>query len=211
MRILQCWLKDYLKFSISPDELVERLTMLGLEFESIEYLGRKYDGFVVGRVVDCLPHPNADRLRLCSVDVGGETLQIVCGAPNVATGQKVPVGLIGARVPRSMHDPAGAPFVLSHVAIRGVDSHGMICSEAELDLGPDAGGIMVLEPKARVGQPLAAYLGLDDVAFDVEITPNRPDWLSHLGVAREIGVLTGRSRRCRGCGSARAALRSDAA
>ncbi|HEX9005814.1 MAG TPA: phenylalanine--tRNA ligase subunit beta, partial [Bacteroidota bacterium] len=90
MRVLQSWLKKYLKFSIPPEELVERLTMLGLEFESVDYLGRKYDGFVVGRVLDRVRHPNADRLSLCTVDVGKETLQIVCGAPNVAAGQKVP-------------------------------------------------------------------------------------------------------------------------
>ncbi len=192
MRVLQSWLKEYLKFSIPPEELVERLTMLGLEFESVDRLGEKFRGFVVGHVLDCARHPNADRLSVCSVHVGKETLQIVCGAPNVAAGQKVAVGLIGAVVPRRMHDPAGTPLVLSPIAIRGVDSRGMICSEAELDLGPESGGIMVLEPKARAGQPLAVYLGLDDVAYDVEVTPNRPDWLSHMGVAREIAVLTGR-------------------
>ena len=192
MRVLQHWLQEYLKFSIPPETLVERLTMLGLEFERWEDLGKKYEGFVVGRVDACAKHPNADRLSVCQVHVGKESLQIVCGAPNVAAGQKVAVGRVGATVPRDMHDPSGKPFVLREVKIRGVESFGMICSEAELDLGSDAGGIMVLDPDAKAGRPLAEYLGSNDIAYDVEITPNRPDWLSHIGVAREIGVLAGK-------------------
>jgi len=193
MRVLQHWLQEYLKFSIPPETLVERLTMLGLEFERWEDLGKKYEGFVVGRVDACAKHPNADRLSVCQVHVGKESLQIVCGAPNVAAGQKVAVGRVGATVPRYMHDPSGKPFVLREVKIRGVESFGMICSEAELDLGSDAGGIMVLDPDAKAGRPLAEYLGSNDIAYDVEITPNRPDWLSHIGVAREIGVLAGKA------------------
>ena len=193
MRVLQHWLQEYLKFSIPPETLVERLTMLGLEFERWEDLGKKYEGFVVGRVDACAKHPNADRLSVCQVHVGKESLQIVCGAPNVAAGQKVAVGRVGATVPRDMHDPSGKPFVLREVKIRGVESFGMICSEAELDLGSDAGGIMVLDPDAKAGRPLAEYLGSNDIAYDVEITPNRPDWLSHIGVAREIGVLAGKA------------------
>ncbi len=192
MRVLQRWLHDYLKYSIPPEKLVERLTMLGLEFERWEDLGKRFDGFVVGLVEECSKHPNADRLTVCRVSVGKDVLQIVCGAPNVAAGQKVPVGRVGATVPMDMHDPSGKPFVLREVKIRGVESFGMICSEAELDLGTDAAGIMVLAPDAKVGQSLADYFGMNDVAFDVEITPNRPDWLSHIGVAREIGVLAGR-------------------
>ncbi len=166
--------------------------MLGLEFERWEDLGKKFDGFVVGRVEECSKHPNADRLSVCRVNVGNDVLQIVCGAPNVAAGQKVPVGRVGATVPKDMHDPSGKPFVLREVKIRGVESFGMICSEAELDLGGDADGIMVLDADAKVGRALADYFGMNDVAFDVEITPNRPDWLSHIGVAREIGVLVGK-------------------
>ncbi len=195
MRILQSWLHDYLTFSLSPDVLTEKLTMLGLEFESVERLGEKYDGFVVGRVLSCTPHPHADRLTVCSVDVGKEILQIVCGAPNVAVGQKVAVGLPGARVPKNQHDSSGPPFVLSRTRIRGVESAGMICSEFELDLGKDAAGIVVLNPAAKVGQSLSTHLGFDDIAYDVEITPNRPDWLSHIGIAREIGILVGKRPR----------------
>lgn len=192
MRVLQQWLHDYLKFSLPPEQLVERLTMLGLEFERWENLGKKYDGFVVGLVEECARHPNADRLSVCQVNDGKETLQIVCGAPNVEAGQKVVVGHVGATVPRDQHDPGGKPFVLTRAKIRGVESFGMMCSEAELDLGSDASGIMVLDPEAKVGERLAAHLGMDDIAFDVEITPNRPDWLSHIGVAREIAILTGK-------------------
>jgi phenylalanyl-tRNA synthetase beta chain len=164
MRILQSWLKEYIRFSLPPAELAEKLTMLGLEFESVDFLGKEFEGFVVGRVVDVQKHPQADRLTVCRVDVGKETLQIVCGAPNVAVGQKVPVGLVGATVPHNQHGPAGEPFVLSKVKIRGVESSGMICSEFELGLGPDAEGILVLDSAARVGQSLARHLGAEDVA-----------------------------------------------
>ncbi len=190
MRILESWLRRYLSFRIPPEKLAESLSMLGLEIERIERLGEKYNGFLVGQVLGRAPHPNADRLTVCSVATGRETLQIVCGAPNVAPGQKVAVGLVGATIPQNQHDPSGNPFVLTRATIRGVESAGMICSEYELGLGKDAEGILVLDEGARVGQPLAEYLGMDDVAYDIEITPNRPDWLSHLGVAREIGVLT---------------------
>lgn len=168
------------------------MTMLGLEFEAITNPGDRYEGFVVGEVVETRRHPNADRLTVCRVNVGKEELQIVCGAPNVAAGQKVPVGLVGATVPKNQHDPGGPPFVLQNVKLRGVESSGMICSAFELDLGKDADGILVLDSKAKVGQPLAKHLGVDDVVYDIEITPNRPDWLSHLGFAREVRVLTGK-------------------
>ena len=198
MRILERWLKQYIDFSIEPAELAERLTMLGLEFESVQRLDARYNGFVVGEVLTKEKHPRADRLSVCTVGIGRETLQVVCGGPNVAAGQKVPVGLVGATVPRNQHDPSGAPFVLSRVSIRGVESSGMICSELELDMGKESSGIMVLDRDAKPGESLAAHFGLDDVAFDLEITPNRPDWLSHIGVAREIAVLTGKLPRLPG-------------
>ncbi len=193
MKVLHSWLRKYTPVRLSPDALTERLTMLGLEFESVERLGDRYEGFVVGRVLTCERHPAADSLSMCAVDVGTETLQVVCGAPNVAAGQRVAVGRVGAVVPRGQKD--GTPFTLGAVTIRGIESHGMICSEYELGLGKDADGIMVLPPGAVPGRPLADALELRDVVYDVEVTPNRPDWLSHIGVAREIAVLTGRGAR----------------
>lgn len=191
MKVSLNWLKKYISIRVPVEELAERLTMAGLEVESVEDLGRKYDKFLVGEVLDVERHPDADKLTVCSVNVGRETLRIVCGAPNVARGLKVPVGLVGAVVPHNQHDPEGKPFVLERVTIREIESNGMICSEYELGLGSDADGILVLESTARVGTPLAQYLGLDDVVLEVAVTPNRPDCLSHLGIAREIGALFG--------------------
>jgi phenylalanyl-tRNA synthetase beta chain len=195
MKVLHSWLQKYISFRLSPEQVADRLTMLGLEFERVDHLGDKYAGFVVGEVLSCERHPNADRLTVCTVGTGEEELQIVCGAPNVAAGQKVVVGLPGATIPRNQHDTSGTPFVLSRVKLRGVESAGMICSEYELDLGKDADGIMVLGGNARVGQPFARHFGLEDVVYDIEITPNRPDWLSHIGVAREIGAVVGKNIR----------------
>jgi phenylalanyl-tRNA synthetase beta chain len=192
MKISLTWLKRYIDVKLSPEALAERLTMQGLEVESIERTGAVYDGFVVGEVLEVARHPNADKLSVCRVSTGKESLQIVCGAPNVAKGQKVAVGLAGAVVPHDQHDPSGAPFTLANVKIRGVESSGMICSAHELGLGDDRDGIMVLAHNARVGAPLASYLGLDDVVFEIGLTPNRPDAMSHFGVAREVGVIVRR-------------------
>ncbi|MCS7228677.1 MAG: phenylalanine--tRNA ligase subunit beta [Candidatus Kryptonium sp.] len=191
MKISHKWLKNYIELEANPEEVKEKLTMLGLEVESVEYLGEKFKGFYVGEVLEVNKHPNADKLTVCKVNVGNDTLQIICGAPNVATGQKVPVALVGAIIPRNQHDPEGKPFVLTRAKIRGVESFGMICSEYELGLGDDKEGIMVLDPNAKVGQPLAEYFGLDDVVYDISITPNRPDCLSHIGIARELAVAFG--------------------
>ncbi|MFA5833124.1 MAG: phenylalanine--tRNA ligase subunit beta [Bacteroidota bacterium] len=191
MRISYNWLQRYIQLNISPIDLAQKLTSIGLEVESIEYLGKQFDGFVIGEVLDVQKHPNADRLKLCKVRVetNGESLQIVCGAPNVANGQKVIVGCIGAVVPHNQHDPSGKPFELTKASIRGVESSGMICSEKELGLGDDSSGIKVLEQNAKIGLSLAEYLGLNDVAFEIGITPNRPDCLSHLGIARDLAAV----------------------
>lgn len=191
MKVSHKWLKNYIDLDAEPEEVKEKLTMLGFEVESIEYLGEKFKNFYVGEVLEVSKHPNADKLTVCKVSVGKDTLQIICGAPNVAVGQKVPVALVGAVVPRNQHDPEGKPFVLTRAKIRGVESYGMICSEYELGLGEDKEGIMVLESDAKVGQPLAEYFGLDDIVYDVSVTPNRPDCLSHIGIARELAVAFG--------------------
>lgn len=192
MRISLNWLQRYIEIPFKPEDLARRLTMVGLEVESIERLGKKYDKFFVGEVLEVAKHPNADKLTVCKVNVGDSIQQIVCGAPNVAPKQKVAVGLAGALVPHNQHDPNGKPFQLSKVTLRGIESNGMICSAYELDMGEDKNGIMILDSKAKVGMPLAKYFGLDDVVLEVGITPNRPDCLSHIGIAREVAAMTGK-------------------
>jgi phenylalanyl-tRNA synthetase beta chain len=191
MRIVQSWLKRYLEINVSPEQLAEKLGMLGLEVERVERTGSQFDGFVVGHITEVRKHPNADRLTICTVERGNGKVQVVCGAPNVTAGQKVVLGLPGAVVPHNQHDADAKPFTLSATPIRGVDSHGMLCSERELGLGEDASGIMALPSDAETGAPFARYLGLDDVVYEVEVTPNRPDWLGHLGVAREVSIALG--------------------
>lgn len=191
MKIVLSWLKEFVDVDWTPQQFSDDLTMVGLEVESYEDLSATYDRFVVGRVVACEKHPKADRLTVCRVNVGAEELQIVCGAPNVAAGQTVAVGLVGATVPHNQHDPDGKPFVLGTVKLRGVESSGMICSARELGLGADGDGILVLTTGKPPGTPLAEALGRNDVLFEIGITPNRPDGLSHLGVAREVAMLSG--------------------
>jgi phenylalanyl-tRNA synthetase beta chain len=191
MRISLNWLKRYVEFSLPPEELAQKLTMVGFEVESIEHLGEKYNNFVAGEVCEVSKHPHASKLTLCKVNIGKEVVQIVCGAPNVIAGQKVSIGLVGAEVPRNLHDPYGKPFRLTQANIRGEDSFGMICSSYELDLGEDKDGILVLDHQVIPGTPLAEYLGLNDTVFEIGITPNRPDAMSHIGIAREIGAIVG--------------------
>lgn len=195
MRISHQWLKEYIDFKLAPEKLAEGLSMLGLEVEGFDRLDEQFRLMVVGEVLERTKHPNADRLTLCKVNVGKEVLAIVCGAPNVAAGQKVAVALVGATIPHNQHDPDGKPFTLERARIRGVESQGMICSAYELGLGDDADGILVLDGDAKVGMPLARYLGKTDVVYEIEITANRGDWLSHFGVAREIGAMLGKRMR----------------
>jgi len=191
MKVSLKWLEKYVDVHVPIEELASKLTMAGLEVESMDNLGQKYEKFLVAEVLEVKPHPNADKLTVCRVNTGKETLSIVCGAPNVASGQKVPVALVGATIPHDQHDPEGRPFTLEKALIRGVESNGMICSEFELGLGSDAQGIMVLDQDAPIGMPLARYLGLDDVILEIAVTPNRPDCLSHIGIAREVAALFG--------------------
>lgn len=188
MKISLKWLRQYVEFNITPEELADKLTKAGLEVESIDYLGSKFSNFFTGQVLTVTKHPNANKLTVCNVNIGDSNIAIVCGAPNVAVGQKVVVGLAGAVVPRNQHDPDGKPFELAKVKIRGVESNGMICSEYELGIGDDKDGIMVLNDDAIIGLPFAQFLGLNDVVFEISITPNRPDCLSHIGIAREVAA-----------------------
>jgi len=193
VKVSLTWLREYVEIPWSVEELSERLTSAGLEVEGVGDQAASLHGFVVGQVTSCEKHPKADRLSVCTVDVGSDTLQIVCGAPNVATGQKVVVGLLGATVPHNLHDADGKPFVLGKVTLRGVESHGMICSEQELGIGVDGDGILVLPDDCTVGTPAADALGATDVVLEVALTPNRADCLSHIGIARDIAALTGKS------------------
>ena len=184
MNVTLNWLKNYIDFEFSASELADRLTMLGIEVESIKQPGAELEGVVVGSVSTIKPHPNADKLVLCQVDIGETAeLQIVCGAPNVREGMLAPVATIGATLPMGL--------TIKRAKLRGETSEGMLCSEKELALSEDAAGLMELATDIPVGTPLATALGLDDTVFELEITPNRPDCLSLIGVAREIRAETG--------------------
>ena len=182
------WLKEYVDFDLSPEALAERLLMLGMEIESIKQLGEGLDRVVVGRINTVEKHPQADKLVLCNVDVGsGTDAQIVCGAPNAREGLVAPVALVGAQLPNGL--------TIKRAKIRGEESQGMLCSEQELAISDEASGLMELPDDTQIGAPLVEALGLNDVVLELEITPNRPDCLSMIGVAREIGVTTGNPLR----------------
>ena len=190
MRVSLKWLRDYVDIKLAPKELAERLTMAGLEGKGIEAVGGSWDDIVVGEVIALNPHPNADRLKLATVDLGTEQATTVCGAPNIELAQRVPFAKIGAR----LIDPyTGEAMVLKPAKIRGVASKGMVCSEKELGISENHEGILVLPPEAPIGAPLGTHLG--DVVLNLDVTPNRPDCLSVIGVAREIAALTGESLR----------------
>jgi phenylalanyl-tRNA synthetase beta chain len=190
MRVSLKWLSDYVDIKLDPEELAERLTMTGLEVKGIQTMGGTWDNVVIGEVIALNPHPNADRLKLATVDLGTEQLTTVCGAPNISLGQRVTFARIGAR----LIDPhTGEAIVLKPAEIRGVVSEGMVCSEKELGISESHEGILVLQLEAPIGAPLKAYLG--DVILDLDVTPNRPDCLSVIGVAREIAALTGEALR----------------
>ncbi len=178
------WLKELTPYDGPPDELAHTLTMLGLEVEEQFKPFDPLQDLVTGLVLDCGPHPNADKLSLCQVDIGqGKPLQIICGAPNVAAGQCVAVAPVGTALPDGMK--------VKKTKIRQVRSEGMICSEKELQLGDDHSGILVLDPGCPPGTRLLQALNLDDLIFDIGITPNRADCLSVLGIAREVAAAFG--------------------
>ncbi len=191
------WLSTYVDHDWTPEVLAERLTLAGLEVETVEPLGQSLDGVVVGEVQAVREHPNADRLVLCDVDLGdGAPSQIACGAPNVAAGQKVPVATVGTTL--SLPDPDNPDerqeLTIEARELRGEASNGMICAEDELGLSGDHSGIMVLDEDAPVGTSFPDYLddrGLPstDAVLDIELTPNRPDAASHIGVARDVSAL----------------------
>jgi phenylalanyl-tRNA synthetase beta chain len=187
MKISYKWLQQFLQIDWEPDRAGELLTDLGLEVEGIETkesIKGSLKGVLVGEVLTCIQHPNADRLKVTTIDLGlSETVQIVCGAPNVAVGQKVPVATIGT----SLYDEKGAAFKIKKGKIRGEESYGMICAEDELGLGNNHDGILVLDKEIPVGTAVAEVFNIEtDFVFEIGLTPNRSDAMSHFGVARDL-------------------------
>ncbi len=184
MRISINWLQELVKINVSPEELAKTLTIAGFEVENMEDRRTWADGVVVGKVLECDRHPNADKLSVCQVDIGAQTpSQIVCGAPNIKKDIFVPVATLGSYLPK-------IDLKLKPTKLRGVDSKGMICSLAELGLAKESEGIKILEGDLTPGQDVRPLLGLDDVILDITATANRADALSMVGVAREVAALT---------------------
>lgn len=181
MKISLNWLRDYVDVTLDPDDLAHRLTMLGLEIESVDRPGEAIRNVVIGKILSIDPHPDADKLVVCRTDVGeGEPLQIVCGARNMKPGDKVPTAKIGGVLPGG--------FEISRRKMRGIESQGMMCSGKELGLSDDHSGLLILDAAAPIGADAVAHLGLDDVIYEIEVTPNRNDWASMIGVARELAA-----------------------
>ena len=192
MKVPLSWLREYVDVNIDVDELAHRLTMAGNEVDSVERFGH-IDNVVVGNVLEVNPHPNADRLTLVKVNDGSEIHEVVCGAPNVAAGQMIAYASIGAHLFDPYSDDPKKTRRLRKSKIRGVESSGMVCSEKELGIGEDHDGILVLPEESEVGTPIGDVLG--DAVLDLELTPNRPDCLGIVGVARDVAALTGETLR----------------
>ncbi|WP_071334363.1 phenylalanine--tRNA ligase subunit beta [Burkholderia contaminans] len=190
MQFPESWLRTFVDPQLTTDELSHALTMAGLEVESLSKAAPPTSKIVVGRVLEVVKHPDADKLNVCQVDAGtGATLNIVCGAPNVAPGIKVPVALVGAELPPA--EEGGKPFAIKLSKLRGVESQGMLCSARELKLSEDHSGLLVLPQDTPVGQDIRETLNLDDTIFEIKLTPNKADCLSVFGIARETAAITG--------------------
>lgn len=182
MRVSLDWLKEYVHVEASPEDLAHQFTMLGLEIEKIERPGAEIEGVVIGKILEIAPHPDADKIVVCQTDTGGPApLQICCGAKNMKVGDKVPTAVVGASLPGG--------FKIGGRKMRGVESQGMMCSTRELNLGEDADGLMILPEDLPVGADAKPLLGLNDTIYEIEVTPNRADWASMIGVARELAAL----------------------
>jgi phenylalanyl-tRNA synthetase beta chain len=181
MKVSLSWLEDYVSIEMAIDRLAEALTMVGLEVEAVSDRYEYLENVIIGRIDDIRLHPKADKLKLCILNLGNRTLEVVCGAPNVAKDMLVPVALPGTIFPDGS--------ILTETVIRGTPSHGMICSELELGLGPDSRSIMSLAPSLKVGGKLAKSLELSDTIIEIDLTPNRSDCLSMIGIAREIAGI----------------------
>ncbi|HXC92661.1 MAG TPA: phenylalanine--tRNA ligase subunit beta [Geobacteraceae bacterium] len=187
MKVTYNWLKEFVDFDLAPEELAHLLTMLGLEVDSMEHTGEGLDDVIVALVEERSQHPNADKLSLCRVNNGREIINVVCGAQNFKSGDKVALAQIGATLP--------GDFKIKRSKIRGEESCGMLCSEKELELADESAGIMVLPPGLELGIPLFEALGLKDTVFEIGLTPNRADCLSVIGIAREIAAKLGKKLR----------------
>ena len=179
MKFTLSWLKEHLDTTASAAEICRKLTMLGLEVESIDDRAARLEGFVTAHVVEASQHPNADKLRVCTVDTGGGIVQVVCGAPNARTGMKGVFAPSGSRIP-------GTGLDLKPSKIRGIESNGMLCSERELELSEDHAGIIDLPEDTPIGLPAAKVLGIDDPVIEIKVTPNRADALGVVGIARDL-------------------------
>ncbi|MFO8089027.1 MAG: phenylalanine--tRNA ligase subunit beta [Desulfatiglandaceae bacterium] len=189
MKVNYNWLKDFVDIRVDPEQLGELLTMAGLEVDSIEPVGESLDRITAARIMRVRPHPGADRLKLCDVDTGEETLQVVCGAPNLEEEMVAPFAAHGVRIPNGLE--------IRKSTIRGEKSYGMLLAEDELGLTDDHEGLMLLDDDVPPGTPLSSVLPFPDWVFEVSVTPNRPDWTSVEGIAREIAAVTGSKLRLR--------------
>jgi phenylalanyl-tRNA synthetase beta chain len=181
MKFSEQWLRSWVNPQVSHDELVARLSMVGLEVDSVEPVAGQFSGVVVGEVLSTEQHPDADKLRVCQVSNGSETFQVVCGAPNVRPGLKIPFAMIGAQLP--------GDFKIKKAKLRGVESNGMLCSASELQISEDNDGLMELAAEAPVGADIRTALNLNDASIEIGLTPNRGDCLSIAGLAREVGAI----------------------
>ena len=189
MQFPESWLREFCNPPLSTEQLANTLTMAGLEVEELKPVAPPFTHVVIGEIMQAVQHPNADRLRVCQVDVGqGSLLTIVCGAPNARVGIKVPCALVGAELPPGED---GKPLLIRVGQLRGVESQGMLCSARELKLSEDHGGLLELAPDAPLGQDIRKHLQLDDTLFTLKLTPNLAHCLSVYGVAREVSALTG--------------------
>src|SRR5216117_2248210 len=195
MKVTLNWLKQYVDFRWSPEELADRLTMLGLEVEAVHTVTGEFEGIVVAQILSRDPVPGSDKLSVCNVNDGKGERTIMCGAQNHKVGDKVPLILPNYALP--LKPGENEPFIIKERKVFGIVSQGMMCSPQELGLPGPVDGLLILREDARIGQPFAEYLGRPsaDVLYDLEVTPNRPDLNSVIGIAREIAALTGNPLR----------------
>ncbi|MEX2489649.1 MAG: phenylalanine--tRNA ligase subunit beta, partial [Pseudomonadales bacterium] len=180
MKFSENWLREFVNPKLTTDELVQQLTMAGLEVESVEPVAGEFDNVIVAEISEVSPHPDADKLVVCQVNIGEAEVQVVCGAPNAVAGKKFPFARVGGVV---------GGVKIKQAKLRGVESRGMLCSERELGISENHEGLMELPLDAPVGENVRDYLHLNDSIIELDLTPNRSDCLSMIGLARETGVI----------------------